>query len=489
MGNWAERPGFPPYTRATCKDMDSMQRRRHHAQHAAGRFAAILVVLAAAGGCFRDDTFDGAAEVVAAFDEMSPAATRAWPGFEPKSIPLALYTRDAVLLVRHPDPPPGSKRAGRESRKLDWLPPRLRSPDPVKLEGAYLAAVPYSATGLDTMGVARRVMRAAFRVWLLENRPDWQPDEMAQAVYPISSATGLRLRRLETAAFRRAGLAPDSVRRVCWAGQALEIRERRFRSLPEAAAQYERQVELTEGLADYVVRRAARDTARAPLPQDGYPPADLRVRSRRVGELMAHLLDSFSANWPESLQSGSFPWLDAALAAALPPYQTQGCRLPADEVRRALALARRDSARFEEKLTSLIRTHDEALGWRLSFEPEGDVTLRVDGLDPESFQVLDDSLVLHTGWIRLVGRGVVIEIQNRPAMTRAAGEHPIADGISELQITGILSEPGLAVSGDTVRLAARGLRAVLEGASVEKDGRRWVIRLHAPDVLADASPG
>jgi hypothetical protein len=88
-----------------------------------------------------------------------------------------------------------------------------------------------------------------------------------------------------------------------------------------------------------------------------------------------------------------------------------------------------------------------------------------------------------------VGRGVVIEIQNRPAMTRAAGEHPIADGISELQITGILSEPGLAVSGDTVRLAARGLRAVLEGASVEKDGRRWVIRLHAPDVLADASPG
>jgi hypothetical protein len=77
----------------------------------------------------------------------------------------------------------------------------------------------------------------------------------------------------------------------------------------------------------------------------------------------------------------------------------------------------------------------------------------------------------HRRFVKLGNEDSTLEVLGREALTQAAGEHPLFNGVRDLQVTGLPVEPKVTQEGDFVVIAAEGITARLKGAKVEKGER------------------
>lgn len=439
--------------------------------------AGLAVLVAGCGGGGRVDVL----ELVADYDSL--AARTGWPGFDGSRVPLAIWDGEMTWLLRHPDPPAEFRR--HSGRPDVWI-----------VEGRHASAVANTSTELggfrtavllaDGAGgratgrrrLAGTLVHEAFHVHQARHHPGWSPNEVELFTYPIEDVQGLRLRRLETTALRRAlrSEAPDSIRRLCWARGWLQIRRDRMERLSEGAAAYERGAELTEGSARYVEARARARERPPDLPPEGYPPEAVRSRAYDVGHALAWLLDRISTDWKERLAAEGAS-LEGTLADRLEQTSGDTCRLTPDEYRRALAVARSDLARLARVRAELRSEFEEAPGWRVEIVAGGDAPLFPTGFDPQNVDRLGEGTVLHGRWLRLEGQGGSLEVLDRRALTEAVGPHPLFTGVRRVMVTGLPDAPRTDSADGRLRLEAEGLTAELPGATLERDGRRWTVRL------------
>jgi hypothetical protein len=184
---------------------------------------------------------------------------------------------------------------------------------------------------------------------------------------------------------------------------------------------------------------------------------------------MATLLDRFAPGWDAAIDSSS---LDEMLlerigrgkASTFDARETETARAKAsDEVDRLLA----DRERKD-------REYRAAPGWSLEFVA-GKEPLWPQGFDPLNVAVLAKGEVLHTRWIKLGNGSGALEVLGRPALTEAAGEHPLFQGVRRLLVTGI-AEPSITEHGDSLVIRAEGVSAAIRG-SVDLTGTKAVVRL------------
>jgi hypothetical protein len=443
-------------------------------------FAAVAAVGLLLGCTESDDI--GGVEALEALDVM--AARAPWPGFDPSAVPVALFDDRRTYLFRHPSPPEGFRRLrGRaEAWVMDSVHPAMRANTAVELGEELVATVfvdPGRTWGSDEL--ARLLVHETFHVFQRQRHAEWAPNEVDLFIYPVAALDPLHLRRLETAALRRALIAPDSLRRLCWAREAVDMRTSRFRALAPEAVAYERGTELWEGLARYVEGRASENADGPTLPPEGFPPEDVRERGYEIGRAFAHLLDAIAPQWRGIFESGSIGSLEDALADALAPHETVGCRLSPDEQRRARAVAADDIAAHVAENQRLRERLESRLGYSLAIEAPDGAPLWPEQFDPLNVRVLDTGSVLHQRWIRLGRDGESVEVLGREALSRAAGEHPLFEGVSSLLITGLRNPFQVETRGDTVHVRGDGVTAILLAAEVEQDGPRTVARLRAPE--------
>ena len=100
------------------------------------------------------------------------------------------------------------------------------------------------------------------------------------------------------------------------------------------------------------------------------------------------------------------------------------------------------------------------------------------GFDPLNLEVLEDGL-FHGRFLRLGNDAGAVQFMDgsgadASALTTAAGEHPLFNGVRRVEIAG-LSEPAVTRDGSGVRLAAAGFEAAFAAAEVTTADR--VIRL------------
>lgn len=413
--------------------------------------------------------------MLAAYDEA--AAEVGWPGFDPRSVPIALYDDGQTYLVRHPSPPEEfSRMRGVDGGAVaGFVLADARANTDIELAGVRTAVIAFPRDGFDPVESAALAMHEAFHAHQTIHHPTWTANEVDLFTYPTRSAALLEMRRLEGGALRRAITAPDSVRELCWAQEFLRLRGRRFARLDDASAAYERHNELREGLARYIEARAAGRTEVA-LPADGFPPELVRDRAYATGHAIAVLLDRLAPRWKDSLlASGDEASLDGRLAVAIGGVDVRPCRASPDEAARARALARSDSADLERRDARARADFDDAAGWRIEIEADG-APLSPERFDPLNVRVLDRRHVLHARWLRVAGEGVSAEVLERTAMTRGLEGHPLFAGLDRLWITG-LREPAITTSGDTTRITGDGVEVTAIGASLERDGQRVRLRL------------
>lgn len=439
-----------------------------------------------------------------------------WPGFRPREIPLTVYDGEKTYLFRHPEPPEEFRPVSRGGPvwATDGRYPALRANTAIDVGGVPTAGV-LARTG-DSGGanglrapeeIARLLIHEAFHVYQAERHPDWTANEVDLFTYPVADVELLRLRRLETAALRRAVHPADSTRELCWGRAVVRWRERRLERLPDEAAAYERGTELREGLARYVERRAAGQTGPPSLPAEGFPPEAVRERAYATGHAFAYLLDRIGAHWREELEAsqetggvaepdkeptpgrtpgpeprpGPGPGLADLLRSALRPVEGPRCRLTPDEAGRARAVAAADVGALRRGRVRRREAFERRPGWSVAVIAAAGRPLFPQEFDPLNVEILGEGGVLHTRLLRLGGADGSLEILDAEALTEAAGSHPLFEGVARVLLTGMAEEPGEETRGDTLIVESPGFTGRFLGASLRREGRRWIIGWEAPE--------
>jgi len=430
------------------------------------------------GGC-RDPRSDDLERLIESYDQMSRDI--GWPGFDPGSIPLALHDTQGTYLIRHPSPPEAFHRLRgfRDVYGADTVLAELRANTDARIAGAQTATVLAPAEEWDAGALAPLLMHEAFHVYQTEAHPEWTANEVDLFTYPIRSAALLRLRRLETAALRRAVTAPDSIRELCWAQAFLRVRRDRFGRLPKEAAAYERGSELREGLARYVEARASKQEPQ--LPGSGFPPEDVRERAYASGHALAVLVDRLDPGWKTELSARDTvdAALDGLLRAAIGNRHVRRCGASPDDVGRSRTVALADLKALADRDARARDAFEGASGWRIRLDAARD-PLMPQQFDPLNVRVLGGREVLHERWIQLAGDHVELEVLGRPALTHGVGPHPLFNGVDRFEVTG-LPEPAIEVRGDTTSVRGGGVTLRLIGVELERGERSLTATLPRPD--------
>ncbi len=440
-----------------------------------------LAVLACACAVAAPQPAPSPADIVAEFDRL--ATQPLWPGFDPRSTPIAIYDGEKTWLFRHPNPPEGFARDS--NREGVWTypgqHPAVRANTSAELGGVTTATFIINAGANRTLTQsAGIVIHETFHVFQRRNHPDWTANEGELFVYPAEDAGVLHLRRLETEALRRALMASDARVSAGWAALALEIRRERFADLPEGSVGYERFSELNEGLAAYVEGLATGSAAN--FPADEFPAEAVRLRSYAIGRALGLLLDRFDTSWKEKLEAGTAKFLDELLATPVAGVEAPPQDFSPAERQAALQQAAADVSALQAKKAELRKNFFAQPEWTVVIVAGGPEPLWPQGFDPLNVQRLSATEVLHTRFLKLGSASATIEVLNRQSLSEAAGAHPLFNGVRRLTVTGLPTEPLVNVPGDGAKVVVKGdgFQAEVQNAVVSRSGKTVTITLGKP---------
>jgi hypothetical protein len=425
---------------------------------------------------------DGTPLPVALLAEVDRLAARPlWPNFDPRSLPVAVYDGRQTWLFRHPDPPPefAPSEAARGDLVFAGLHPAARANSLVTLNGRGTATALLGDTaGRSLIDLAALVIHELFHVFQRRRHPEWTANETDLFVYPTDDADLLYLRRLETAALRRALPALEPSMQAAWAATALGYRRERFERLPREAVGYERGNELHEGLARYVDGKARGDPDRPTALDRAFPADGVRARTYAVGRALALLLDDLAPGWQEELEAGTTQPLDRLLEAALEHSTAAPTAFSEAERARVLEEAKADVATLQRERGEQRRTFLALPGWHLVIDVGGGEPLWPQGFDPSNVRQLGSGEVLHTRWLRLGNAAGSVEVLGRQALTEAAGTHPLFTGVRTVAVAGLPEQPVVQSDvEDAIALTAVGVTATVQRARVETHDRAVVVTI------------
>jgi len=452
-----------------------------------GLLPAILLALSPLGAISAATAAPAVPDILAEFDRM--AERPLWPGFTPKTIPVAIYDGANTWLARHPAPPAGFVLKAEALWVFPGQHPAMRANTSVDLGGTSTATL---LLDLGSSRAAREwaaaLIHETFHVFERQRHPAWIGNEGELFVYPMDDPELLARRRLETEALRRALAAAERPATACWAARAVEQRRQRFAAMAVGSVAYERGTELNEGLAAFVEDLALDRRIGSDLPAGGYGPNEVRTAAYGIGPALAALLDRFDATWKTRLENGPATSLDEMLAMALPLAESAGCSFTAAEKDQARVRAAADTA----LVVAGRKEHRDAFfaraGLRLVIEA-GSQPLWPQAFDPWNVEALGGGEVLHRRWLKLGNDRGTLEVLDREALTAGAGEHPLFQGVRTLTVSGLAAEPAVTQEGETLKIAAAGLKASLKGAVVERqEGLIRVTWPAAPAVVKPESP-
>lgn len=419
------------------------------------------------------------------------AATPLWVGFDPLTIPAAIFDGERTWLFSHPGVPGGFAPVPGDATVAvsEGLHQAVRAHTACPVDGVWTACL----MGFDRHGatrdVASLVLHEMFHVFQARRHPNWWADESDRYLYPVLDEEALALRRLETRMVRSALDAIDDEESKGFARWALNLRDARYARIGAEPARYERGVERIEGLAHYVQWLASGGTGTT-LPDARYEVDDVRRRCYAVGAAWAHLLDRHCHGWASDFdRSVEPPVLDQVVSAAIQDRQgvVGAPRAQSDAV---VGLERMQAAQDIAALRNRYRaTKDDFLampGWRVVVESCPGNQLRTVGTDPSNVAMLGATEVLHTRHLSVQdGAGGTLEVLGTSALTTSAGRHPLYDGIGLLVVAGLKDEPAMSHDGGWLCLKGTGVTARFARASAATEGK--TLRVILRSVTAQGS--
>ncbi len=363
-----------------------------------------------------------------------------WPGFDLRTIPIAVFDDASAVVVQCRATPPGySKLATERVTTQTFCGPRTEAMN-ANTSGplgddvaAFISRSGLSASGVGAGDVYLLFHESghAFRARAPAGGAARWPAENASEVerYPEDDAANNAWARLEGTLLRDAIVAEDDAEARRSAQDFLAVRTRRQDALDARVANFEERLELNEGLADYfgvqAVRLASHDGAPEGCGADGRWFRDYLDRLARVsvggrgaardrfyltGAAVALLLDRFAPGWKAALEEDGGTLQDR-LAEAL-AFDDDSAEAASDAVAKRSGFdrvlgeeelaSRASRARKRSRLLAIAGSPGVKLVLDLSHAGgAGDVR----SFDPMNFVALEPGLKVHTRMLTIGFRG------------------------------------------------------------------------------------
>jgi len=401
-----------------------------------------------------------------------------WSGYDPLSVPLAVFDGSNTSLFRHPAPPDGFVEEA-DAHVFEGRHPAVVANSSATLGGVSTATVMLESLPAEgTLSEwAALVVHEGFHVFQGTTGRRWGANEADLFLYPVDVAELLALRRLETEALRRAFSAQERDVAAGWAQRAVDLRRERFDGLEPAFRAYERGIETHEGTATYVEYKVA--GREEPLfPAGGFDAEDVRSRAYVTGVAWALLLDRFDPNWRDGFDGDDNRHLDTALAEVLLtiPGSSQECVMTTSERALAARVAREDVEQVLAQRTERRSRFESSPGWQIIVQADATSPLWPQGFDPLNVRRVDGG-VLHTRFLKLGNENGVLEVMGGTALTEEVGPHPLFNGVRRVILAGLETEPQVEIEGEHVSISSPSLNADFIGAGVQRSGSQVIVRL------------
>ena len=424
-----------------------------------------------------------------------------WPGFRPDTIPVLYVIRGKGTLllgwrgelpagfvpaVTDLRAPPGGAGAG-----AGWQSVTDRG---AASTGTMLAGRPTAQVVVDTQSIAELVgltTHEAFHVFETASRQTGkrfgqQENSFLVTSYPVFDPQNEAGMALEGRILEATLTAPNQQRRRTLARQFVAVREARHRALGPDLADFEQQVELNEGLAEYALVRSVDLAAR----QRGFPDRagaeqlragkrvglhklteevtlSIRLRYYATGPALGLLLDALEGpGWKTRLVNQNITVQDALADASGYRAGENALRRQAEStfVMRAL---RTSADSGVASLRAVRRAQvDSALaapGVQLVVSLEGGGrSIGSCGIDPQNLLQVEPGVLLHTRWFQACTSDVLQATFNTPVVQTRSTLRAVVGADSTVKVTDG-PDGAVHVESPLVSLRARNASVAREG--------------------------
>ena len=204
---------------------------------------------------------------------------------------------------------------------------------------------------------------------------------------------------------------------------------------------------------------------------------------------MCFLLDRFQPDWKSLIDREPERTTVGLLESAIARLDARPAEFSAADMMRLEARAGAAIAALSARQRATREDVLARVGPRIIVEVAGGAEpLRVTRFDPINLLVLDGGEVIHPNYIAFTCPNGTIELTNPAhargsfagtvALTRAAGSHPLGDGIGMLTVVGVRGTPRVDRREGLLTLEADGVRMSLQGADVATEGD--TVRISVP---------
>lgn len=449
-------------------------------------FPALLILLLATGSLWADEA-NNPAHIAQLRSELSQQEL--WPGYDPSTIPQAIYLDGTTWLYNFPGMPEGFVPADK--------------PDTFTMAGQHPTIVANSSGVIDSVMVSTLLidggkshtdeewaaisLHEGFHVFQ-QQVTGWSTNEADLFLYPLESAEVLANRRLETWALAQA-LSAEGIDRVRWAATALQLRSERHEMMPVQGGRYESAVELVEGSAYYVESRA-RTRAGQPIPSDellnpeGYELANIRARGYHTGIAFALLLDEFLPGWKDRIsqpfEEYEVDWtpLHVLLATSVAIQKVEPMPLEEGRMVGLVQKANEEASLYQATQKQVREQYRQMDGWGIELVADKSKPLFLRGFDPMNVFRLGEGEVLNKRYIALGNDQAELQVMNQQALTISEGSIPLFTGVQTVIIAGLEEEPVAEDIEGMTRFTFEGGKLVVKNADFSKVGKKLTIHLH-----------
>lgn len=422
--------------------------------------------------------YGGVQQALKSVGTLQPGAL--WPGFDPASIPVAIFDGEQTTLARFPALPSGfvsvqgdagyGVRLGRH--------PAIMANTVTEIEGTVAAAILLDRTDpLPPHALTALIVHEAFHVFQRARLPNWEANEADLFMYPWDNPRLLALERFEATALQRSLLAPDIDAVRGWASRAFQMRSERYAELPDSARIYERETERFEGLASYAEWQLLTKSVRDIFHADAFAAGHIRRRCYATGLAWALLLDRIQPDWKQELGAMSAPYLDELVEPVVAAMRESAPDFSDEECVKGMEQADQD---VTSEATNRITRRDAFLtmpGWSVELTTSSACPLHLRGFDPMNCERITVDQVLHTRYLSLGNEMGEIEMMDGAALTTASGPHPLFDGVSGVSIRGLSSPPSTEYSTDRVRIVGHTLTVEVPAARFGMEDKALTVHL------------
>jgi len=409
------------------------------------------------------------------------AESNLWPGFDLKKIPVAVYDSVNTWLFFADQPPEGFRQADHDTGvyvfegryPLVWGNSVARFGEvwtATSVLSSYSRRTNERYTPKDLAGI---IVHEQFHVFQRTNHPGWRQNDGMLLFYPEETKEALFLRRIEKEAFKRAVLSDNEKEIAGWALTALDYRKERLDMVPALFGDYEKDLQRTEGLSDYIERISRGvDPLNASNMTNGIAPAGVRDLGYWEGRWIAMILDRLNPDWKMLLESNDTLYLEEILESAMIDLPFKKQAFGESEINQLKVDSDKIFDDWQAKKAGEIESYKNLPGFSLEISSiSNPLNIRI--FEPLEIEILPERAVFHRLIFSAANQKATLRIMNHPCITFFDESFRLV----KLGIYGLAEAPQVIAEEKKLIVKYRDITMELTYSELEVDGTDFLVTI------------